>query len=1107
MRTPMTLIICLGLFATAEGAGRAGPGEVARPGSARKPSTARALVEQGRYREAVPVAREWLRAAEANPGPDSVEAADAIDLLVEVLCNCSGSRDPATRQLAERALHIHETAYGPDDPRIAASLHNLASIIEGEGGDLAAARALHERALKIREAALGPDDLAVADSLLRMCWGVEQLGDVEDAMRLAERSLAVRRAALGDADPRTASAKSGLAWAYYRLGRYKEADELYQSALAVLESTPGPESIFTARAWGGYASLLKRRGDEDASLAHRERAIAAMETALGPDSPEFAGQLVNFGWAAVGAGDPAGALAALQRALPILERTQGPDHPWVAITVRVLSEAQQYVGDLPEAEVTARRALELHERIFGPMHEETAAALSVLGYLLLNEGKFTEARPFVTRSVTIQEHFLPPDHPNIAQALVVDGSLLTDLGDLDAGRTRLERACSIYDRALGPDKHEALWCHTELARNLRLSGRGEEAAALYAANEAVLDGTPGLEITHLNTLFGLAAVRADAGDVAGAERAVLAAARIGREQFALYAGGLPERQALTLSSATPWGWDLALSLAVAHPASARTRAAWDALVRSRALVLDEMASRRRLAAGDGDAESAALRAQFEAARTRLARLTVRGIASDTPERYAERLRAARDEKERDEAALAAKSAAFRRAQAWRGVSLGDVEDALPAGAALVAYAIHDPSAWDRTPPAPGGVARAPRRTYTALVLRAASEPVAVPLGPAEEIERLVAAWRVEAAAKPAAVKAPARDADERARRAGEALRRAVWDPLARHVGGAKQVFVVPDGALHLVNLATLPAPNGRYLVERGPVIQLLSAERDLARPPGPAGGGTPTLLALGAPDFDRAPASGAEVLRLARASAPAALPSALADTYRGPRASCGDFRSLRFEALPASKLEADEVTAIWSAHEGSRDAALELTGPAAHEALFKQLAPSRSIVHLATHGFYLEPKCLSAGGTASPLLSSGLALAGANHRDDAGPGEEDGILTAEEIASLDLSGVDWVVLSACNTGVGQVMNGEGVLGLRRAFEVAGAGTLIMSLWPVQDEASRAWMRALYEARLNGSTTADAVRQASLRTLEERRRAGLSTHPFYWGAFVAAGEWR
>ena len=142
------------------------------------------------------------------------------------------------------------------------------------------------------------------------------------------------------------------------------------------------------------------------------------------------------------------------------------------------------------------------------------------------------------------------------------------------------------------------------------------------------------------------------------------------------------------------------------------------------------------------------------------------------------------------------------------------------------------------------------------------------------------------------------------------------------------------------------------------------------------------------------------------------------------------------------------------------------------------------------------------------MLLSGLVLAGANHRKASKDGEEDGILTAEEISAMNLHGVEWAVLSACDTGVGVVKAGEGVFGLRRAFQVAGVRTIIMSLWAVEDQAARRWMTALYEGRyLKGLDTAQAVHQANARILSERRAKGQSTHPFYWAGFVAAGDWR
>jgi len=359
----------------------------------------------------------------------------------------------------------------------------------------------------------------------------------------------------------------------------------------------------------------------------------------------------------------------------------------------------------------------------------------------------------------------------------------------------------------------------------------------------------------------------------------------------------------------------------------------------------------------------------------------------------------------------------------------------------------------------------------------------------------------------------------------------VWDPVLLYLGNERSVFIVPDGALHLVNFSALPMNTTRYLIEGGRRLHYLAAERDLVPHATRSGEG---LLALGAPDFDDVDLFTGEKSRSAEPQSPRLV--AGKSVYRGPHSACGDFQSLHFEPLPASARETEEVAVLWRKGTDERGAArlrgasvaelsgvVHLRGSDASEAAFKQQAEGKRVLHLATHGFFLGGQCTSTRDNATksrlsresgsvvgenPLLLSGLAFAGANHRQSAGLDDEDGILTAEEIASLDLSGTEWAVLSACDTGVGEVKTSEGVLGLRRAFQVAGAHTLIMSLWAVDDQATRAWMLELYHQRLvEHRPTIDSVYQASLKALRERRTKHLSTHPFYWAGFVAAGDWR
>jgi CHAT domain-containing protein len=225
--------------------------------------------------------------------------------------------------------------------------------------------------------------------------------------------------------------------------------------------------------------------------------------------------------------------------------------------------------------------------------------------------------------------------------------------------------------------------------------------------------------------------------------------------------------------------------------------------------------------------------------------------------------------------------------------------------------------------------------------------------------------------------------------------------------------------------------------------------------------------------------------------------------------ACEAFGTVRFDPLPWTRVEIERIAEVFRGHGGAdRPAAIALTGDRASEDSFRRLVSGSRVVHVATHGVYLDDRCAHAPPHDSgPRSFSALALAGANRRRDVSAEQDDGILTAEEIASLDLAGVEWVVLSACESGLGHEVGVEGVFGLRRAFQLAGARSVIASLWRVQDESTRAWMEALYAARSGGASTAEAIRRADLSLIQARRRNGLDTHPFYWGAFSGIGDWR
>ena len=232
-------------------------------------------------------------------------------------------------------------------------------------------------------------------------------------------------------------------------------------------------------------------------------------------------------------------------------------------------------------------------------------------------------------------------------------------------------------------------------------------------------------------------------------------------------------------------------------------------------------------------------------------------------------------------------------------------------------------------------------------------------------------------------------------------------------------------------------------------------------------------------------------------------------------------QGLTFSRLPGTKEEVKAIAALMG-----RSAREIYTGGSASESVLMQ-SKSPRILHLATHGFFLSDQDWSSmmdeksrGITITareapsgkkpvhienPFLRSGLALAGAN-RSLAQEGITDGILTAEKILGLNLRGTDMVVLSACDTGMGDVKNGEGVYGLRRAFTQAGAKSLVMSLWEVPDRETKELMVSFYKNLQSGKINrAEALRDAALKQRQTVKFRYGNDHPYYWAAFVFLGE--
>jgi CHAT domain-containing protein len=492
---------------------------------------------------------------------------------------------------------------------------------------------------------------------------------------------------------------------------------------------------------------------------------------------------------------------------------------------------------------------------------------------------------------------------------------------------------------------------------------------------------------------------------------------------------------------------------------------------------------------EDDSLTAHLAESLRDARFSLSRLYTDGPGKDSMQVYRHKLDSATREREKLETELASRSSRFAQEGELWDVDAHQVSTSMPAGSQFVEfmryYRRQGLKVGDDEP------------QYLAVVLKAGESPSAFPLGPAAGIDTAIRYYRQQFR-DPQNLDPTAYGA------ASENLYGLVWRPFAALLEGATTVFVAPDGDLNLVSFAGLIDDDHKYLIENYP-IHYVSTGRDLIRlqDETPSGNG---LLAMGDPDFDMT--SGASTV--------SAVGLALL-TSLNLRSSCEELNKLHVGSLPGTRTEVESVATSWRS---TGAAAATYFGSDATEENFKRNAPGKRVIHLATHGFYISDACQTELNTRSalgmqesgnvgenPLLLSGLLLAGANkHGEGANEAKrEDGIVTAEEVAGMDLRGTDLVVLSACETGLGTVKSGEGVYGLRRAFQMAGARTVISALWPIDDKATAEFMSQLFSAQ--DETLPQTMQRIARKRLSSLRAQGKSDHPFFWAAFVATGDWK
>lgn len=844
-------------------------------------------------------------------------------------------------------------------------------------------------------------------------------------------------------------------------GKGEEALKLAEQAAVMARQGEEPEGAYYGEALWRWAAFLRTRGDYRKSMEIAGRAIAVTEKAVGHDCPLMAMLVGLEGELYLDQNDLIHAEPLIEEELAITERTLGPNHPRVPGCLMDLGLLYKAREEPERAVPMLRRALDIAEQTMAPGEFTVMALSNNLGDLYTILGDYAHAVPLLESALEMIEKKYGRDHPYVTNPL-------QNLGSIARKERQYSRALELYTRAEAVREKSMGARHPQTLALLLNIGNVYTSQRDYAKaldfDQRALDGLtaavgPYHNLTVL-ALGNLARTYAAAGD---AERAIEFEARYDAAQEKNIAMNLElgsESEKLSYLEAVAPHTDRTISMCIGlAPGNLQAcDLAATALLQRKGRALDAASAsvaslRQRLDEGDR-------RALDNLAETnrKLATLTLNGPGKLAGAEYDQQVQGLQGAREKLEREISGRSAQFRAETL--DVSLAAVQAAIPAGAALIEFTVYRP--FDFRGEDEDAALGEPR--YAAYVLRHEGHALWSDLGPLSAIDGAIGRWRE-------ALRDPRRDV----RPQGRALYAKLIEPLHGALGTASRWLISPDGELNLVPFEALVDARGLYVVERRPVAYL-SSGRDLLRlQVVRASRGAPVIVAD--PQFD-------SEASLKPAPAAGARPAQRSVT------SAGDLRGLYFAPLDGT---AEEAKAIQSRFAD----AIALTGSrASKSALMKVDAPR--ILHIATHGFFLEGN--AARKIENPLLRSGLALAGANRVKS---GDESGILTALEASGLNLWGAKLVTLSACDTGVGEVKNGEGVYGLRRAFMLAGAETLVMTLWPVSDYATREVMTDYYGGLQRKLGRGDALRAAQLAMLHRSGRR----HPFYWAAYIESGEWR
>jgi len=908
-----------------------------------------------------------------------------------------------------------------------------AGIKAGDGDVL---KQLIDQSQKSVVAAYGEKSVENALLVLTSCmWGVVE-GVSDESRQQIEDSIDVFRKNLGVNNVIVAGGYKMLAMSELFDGKLEESQRAAEAALKIYETIAGKDSEEVASTLDTLATISRSKGDLEEASKNLERAAAIMQKTGKSESETAASILQSQAALLEDSGKFASAEAARLKALDLLRNMFGEKDLRYGAAELGAGSFYLRLGDYEKSERMLRRARASYSKLFGERSKADAAILKQLTSLYVCKKQLPEALDAAQQAWELSKELHGERSQEVAVTLGGLAWVENEKGNSANSRQFVEEGLRIAGEINAPPSVRAqlLLISGQAARKI---GDYNKAMQDHSAALVLMESHHGAQSDQLETLANLAHSTYLSGDLNEARLLISRASAISQRNLQ---DVLQMDERARLSWQREMGWDLNLSCL-------RPEQIGQLLLRTKGVVLISILEDRALVTGANANEDA--RKEYE--ELRHLKKEVTRLMFDNEETRARRNLSDLTERVSDlEKSLGSRSNSLGRIRKTADITLDAVIPALAKGTVLLDFARFE------DPKLPEGQ----RACYGCVILTENGTPQFVKLEEALEIDRAIIELRSALIAGD----------NESCQKSVSVLRDKLWSPIAANLPADTMRLVIgPDAELNFCPFAALQDGNGNFLAEKFNICYVGSG-RDLSRQSKKSA--DRTLLVFGDPIFDalRDPD--------AAATEDLAMRSVEADA----------FGHIELPPLPGTRTESEELL------KAAAGAGWEATSFFAENATEEKLKASGApgILHLATHGFYLGPSSKvaladSRGMTVNqadspevvrvesepmdPMRASGLALTGAQQtlklwgEKRAPDPETDGILTAEEVACLDLNGTWLVTLSACETGVGEARSGEGVFGLRRAFMMAGAENLLMTLWPVADDTTASIMADFYKEAL------------------------------------------